>query len=739
MSTGRGWSIGWRLKRLNVPLLLAGLGCLLAATVASEGLSFGGVSFGESPSEARALLALVGLGLLAASLWVGVERPPLALPVAPEDALEKWRDSLRRTVLDRRFRGEDSELHQMIRPGTVIDDLGAKERVDFRVDDQDRPRLRVRGRTVPWSELASEWDRAPGRMVVLGEPGCGKTVAALMLIGHTNAGGDACERVAELFKLVEWHRWRTQHAGERFADWLAYQLTESYEMPPDIARAIVESDLLLPVLDGLDELPARERRACKEAIDAYAGAARPFRPFVLTCRAREYAELAPDWVAADRQIALVGLDADQIVAVLEERTLQLKQWKRVRDEVATGNPHLIRLFRSPLRLMIALQAYRTRDPSELLEIDASAIEGRLWDLLLSRDGTTFDGARVEQIRAWLAFPAVAMNKEGRQRLWLHELYLFAPAAELSRFAVQLGLAVGLLFTLLIVLVVVLLEGLGAAPVAALAGAVLVGLPTGLAAWRRSLHAARAPSVRVTVPWRARIQVARRSRGLRLALAGALFFALGVALDRRLDSDGEADPAVADLLVASAVIFGFCGVLLGLFILTLDVLRAGTTVVAADPPSSLAAKGPTAVLTAARNNALVAGLVTALLGAMFGAVLETSARWLAALLGALFVGLFGALLVASFWLYHHWLRRRLAKQQLLPRRLHEFLDWCAEPQRGWLRVSDAYEFRHRELLDHLARGRGAGSVAIGGSEALGAPGGGQKVRWRPRGTRDGTAP
>jgi hypothetical protein len=39
---------------------------------------------------------------------------------------------------------------------------------------------------------------------------------------------------------------------------------------------------------------------------------------------------------------------------------------------------------------------------------------------------------------------------------------------------------------------------------------------------------------------------------------------------------------------------------------------------------------------------------------------------------------------------------------LPRRLPQFLAWCAHPRRSWLRVvSDSYEFRHRELLDHLS--------------------------------------
>jgi hypothetical protein len=65
---------------------------------------------------------------------------------------------------------------------------------------------------------------------------------------------------------------------------------------------------------------------------------------------------------------------------------------------------------------------------------------------------------------------------------------------------------------------------------------------------------------------------------------------------------------------------------------------------------------------------------------------------------LIVGLAGGM---DAWLYYHWACHRLARKGSLPRRLLAFLEWCALPERGWLRLSDACEFRHRELLDHLA--------------------------------------
>jgi len=92
--------------------------------------------------------------------------------------------------------------------------------------------------------------------------------------------------------------------------------------------------------------------------------------------------------------------------------------------------------------------------------------------------------------------------------------------------------------------------------------------------------------------------------------------------------------------------------------------------------------------------------------MFQQALGFAYSWGRALLGlayGLTVGLVSGLILGlGPWLRHHWLRCRLARQGLLPRRLKLFLDWCASPNRGWLRVSDAYEFRHRELLEHSLR-------------------------------------
>lgn len=682
--------------------------------------------------------------------WLAEKRAGPALPGPSAAQLEAWCAVLRVAVLERRVRGEGSQLDQMVRQGTVID-LRAEEQSNLA-----RSRVSVQNRTLPWSQVTTEWDRASGRMVILGDPGYGKTIAALTLLKHINSTAGPPKPVAELFPLVEWYHWQAEHPGERLSDWVAALLSTTYpQLPRIIAAALADADLVLPILDGLDEVPEGHRLACKEAIDAHAERSPPFRPFILTCRVREYTDLAPDWVASDRQIRLVGLEADQVLSVLDEQTTGRRGWAVIRDRVAAGDRDLIALFRSPMRLAIALQAFRD-DAGELEKLDPEAAEGHLWDRLLTLGSPKFHGAGHEQIRSWLHFLAARMQREGHQRLWLHELYLFAPeqSREFQSFWIRLavanslviGLAFGLASALLLGLaygaVVALAGGLGAVLIVvlrldvrprrshlawpgagALASAVISWLPVGVAvglefartfgvvvgvslglidALLNGLAAAlatgahgRTPSALVTGPWRTRIYAIRKDiRGMLVAgLAVGVPFGVAIGLVSGL----RAGLTVG--LVAGLVAGSFAGLA--------DFLRAGTTSVSGDPPRRLAGGGVSAVLTAARNVGLVTGLICAVVSGLalglislvlFGraAALAFGLAW-AVVMGLNF-GLTGGL---APWFYHYWLRRRLARRGLLPRRLKEFLDWCASPNRGWMRVSDAYEFRHRELLEHLA--------------------------------------
>lgn len=689
---------------------LASLRALSLAVVAAlSALAAFGVAVGGPRWLTVAAAAVIVAGSLLALAFHIAERRATSreraagTSVAPRglsrERLEEWRSRLRMAVLEARVE-QGGQLDQMVRQGESID-------MNVRTIDGDarRPRARTGGRSLSWGEIRREWDDSGGRLVILGDPGYGKTVAALTLLAHINAHDNAGQGVAELFSLVEWDRWNHDHRGERFAGWLAEQLTVSYpdDLPVAVSRRLVAEGLVVPILDGLDEIPTRLRRlACVAAIEGYARRAAPHRPFVVTCRAVEYDELATDALVVDRHLVLEGLDRDRVRAILDDRTTDAPGWEAVRARHAAGDPSLGELFRSPLLLTVALQAYRDRDPSELLDLTIDDAQGRLWELLLADTGGGFDDATPAQVRDWLAFLAAGMRRTARQRLALHELYLIDPEPVSTRTA-----ACGVLAAAVGVPLALAMEQISGVGVG-----LVFGLLGGLGG---ALTSRTAPSYTRRVGWRARlrhaIELGRAKRvNAPLGLAVGLFVLSGAYAALAGGSHGTTIAFLATLLAAS--LGGGLGVVLVVAVLV--VLSAGAETVTATPPERFAHKRPDAVLVASRNSGLTRGLTVGLGCGLVTGLLFAAGRMLAvgsgapsaALFALLFYGTIAAIGYGlsgglSAWVHHYVLRWRLSARGRLPRRLPTFLEWCAEPARGWMRITEAYEFRHRELLDHLA--------------------------------------
>ncbi|MGH8933861.1 MAG: NACHT domain-containing protein [Egibacteraceae bacterium] len=109
----------------------------------------------------------------------------------------------------------------------------------------------------------------PARMVVLGAAGSGKTVL-LLEQRKTIASAEAWAGVAVpvRFSLAAWS------TDEPFEEWLAAQLSQRFGLGLDLAARLVSDRLVLPLLDGLDEMdpddadPARAEAAVRQ-LNAY--------------------------------------------------------------------------------------------------------------------------------------------------------------------------------------------------------------------------------------------------------------------------------------------------------------------------------------------------------------------------------------------------------------------------------------------------------------------------------------
>jgi predicted NACHT family NTPase len=103
-------------------------------------------------------------------------------------------------------------------------------------------------------------------LLILGAPGAGKTTLLLTLAQDLliRAAQDPEQPIPVIFPLSSWAERRRP-----MVDWLVDALNEQYDVPRKTGRAWIETDQVLPLLDGLDELKAEARAACVEAMNTF--------------------------------------------------------------------------------------------------------------------------------------------------------------------------------------------------------------------------------------------------------------------------------------------------------------------------------------------------------------------------------------------------------------------------------------------------------------------------------------
>lgn len=106
---------------------------------------------------------------------------------------------------------------------------------------------------------------ATGLLLILGEPGSGKTTSLLelaaVLINRTKH--DPKVRVPIVLNLSSWQK------QQSLEEWIAAELSAKYRVPKSIARVWLTQGYLVPLLDGLDEVqPANSPIASRLSINS---------------------------------------------------------------------------------------------------------------------------------------------------------------------------------------------------------------------------------------------------------------------------------------------------------------------------------------------------------------------------------------------------------------------------------------------------------------------------------------
>ncbi len=205
----------------------------------------------------------------------------------------------------------------------------------------------------PGTGVLQVYEEAHGELLILGAPGAGKTTLLLELARHLLAWArrDISFPIPVIFLLSSW----TPRAPS-LAAWMIDELQSSkYQISRQVATNWIDHNQILPLLDGLDEVPAEIRTRCVQAINAFQQGRYHTgeRSLVVCCRSQEYQQLASQLVLT-KAVSIQPLTNEQIVTYLDQSQGQLADLQAVlfKDDA------LLTLVRQPLILAICALIYQ---------------------------------------------------------------------------------------------------------------------------------------------------------------------------------------------------------------------------------------------------------------------------------------------------------------------------------------------------------------------------------------------
>jgi hypothetical protein len=216
--------------------------------------------------------------------------------------------------------------------------------------------------------LAADYRRIPsGRLVVLGEPGSGKTVVAIMLTLGLLAQRVPEDPVPVLLNVASWDPLTQPLDG-----WIVTSVAQAhYDHRIEIPAALWREGRILPVLDGLDEIPETTRRWAVRAINEVIGS---HRPIVVTCRSVEYGDVIAGGSPVLHRAPVVELQpvaVDDLVAYVRAVPWpDANAWEPVIDHLRRSpKGALAQALGTPLMISFSRRIYQrlTRSPAELID------------------------------------------------------------------------------------------------------------------------------------------------------------------------------------------------------------------------------------------------------------------------------------------------------------------------------------------------------------------------------------
>jgi len=501
-------------------------------------------------------------------------------------------------------------------------------------------------------------------LLILGEPGSGKTITLLKLaedlIARTEA--DLSQPIPVVFNLSAWAK-----KTPTIAQWLVQELLEKYQVSTGLGKAWVETESMILLLDGLDEVKAEQRNACVQALNQFMQT-HGTTELTVCCRIKDYQTLT-ERLTLRNAVYIQPLTTEQIDQYLNQAGAQLSALKTVLQ----GDKELQGLANSPLMLSIMSLAYQGCAAAEVAQGGTSAdYRQRLFDTyidrMFQRRGTT-QRYSCQQTQRWLTWLAQRMTTVAQTVFLIERLQLNWLPTQGQGIGDRLrsGFSSGLLIGLMIGLIGVVSDLLSDAPSSRLIDDLSFGLIIGLAIaliseFSGDIH----PTERLKWSWH------KAAPGFMGGLLmGGLIVALAFGLRNGLLSG-----------LVTGLYFGLIfGLIFGI---------EGSEIQQKEQPNQ-------GIRQSARNAATLVVVCGLSLGLLMGFIGGLNDGLYFGLMGGLIAGLVAGGLAC---IRHFFLRLRLYRLSYSPWNYARFLDYASD--RLFLqKVGGGYIFVHRMLLEHFA--------------------------------------
>ncbi|WP_157506245.1 NACHT domain-containing protein [Ktedonobacter racemifer] len=410
------------------------------------------------------LLVCGGLVFLTALFWTISHRSFLEKAIAGAITLRERKHIIRR--LSVRYKQIRSQSLQ----GAVQIELGLVERptaihnealLALRLPEQADQALPLH------TSIVDAYNLAQQEFLVLGEPGAGKSTLLLELAHHLIKQAER-EHDHPLPVYLPLSTWATHRPP--LQNWMIEQFASVYDISRNVSQRWIQAGLVLPLLDGLDEMEEAARPTCIAAINAYHRD--HMSPLIVCSRTSEY-----DHAATQEKLMLHTAVVVQPLSRVQVDTYLTTLGKPLAALRTTlkKNPALATLATTPLMLQILILTYHGTTVRQLSH-KASELQKQIWTAYVQHmvqhkgDATHYP---FDRTTTWLGWLARYMQK--------HNLTIFSPedlqpdalprpSAIIYRWCARLiiGLLLGLLFGWLC--------GLLMEPIAGLvAGSILMGI------------------------------------------------------------------------------------------------------------------------------------------------------------------------------------------------------------------------------------------------------------------------